>query len=123
MLLLLLSLIPYRLIKCFTGKLGFYLLLVKATVLSVAFTKLQYTRASRCRKTQRLSPGMVCVLYMCCSFTRAVDKNYCSLSSEILRPFIFPSAQPINKPLSRVSKTNNINDFKRENKYQRKAEF
>ncbi len=40
MLLLLLSLIPYSLTKCFTGKLGFYMLLVKATVFSVAFTKL-----------------------------------------------------------------------------------
>lgn len=67
-----------------------------------------------------LSGVVLCIVD---DFTRAIDKNYCSLSSEILRPFIFPSAQPINKPLSRVSKTNNINDFKRENKYQRKAAY
>lgn len=85
---------------------------------AVAFTELQHASVSGCRKAQKLPPGMVCVLSMCRGFARATDKNYCSVSSEILRSFKFPSAQPINKPLSRVSKTNNINDFKRENKYQ-----
>lgn len=49
--------------------------------------------------------------YICAAaLRRATDRNYCCLSSEIWRPFV--STQPVKEPLSRVSKTNNISDFK-----------
>lgn len=79
-------------------------------------------RASRCRKNTE-TPSWRGLRCRRAAALRAADKNYCSFSSAIPRPLIFPSARPINKPLSQVSKTNNINDFKRENKYQRKEAY
>lgn len=49
--------------------------------------------------------------YICAAaLRRATDRNYCCLSSEIWKLFV--STQAVKEPLSQVSKTNNISDFK-----------